>query len=329
MFILRFSYQMLRIVFRAVLEFNTSKKETLSLIKQLESTHQGKFAPSAIQKASRFQAVQQIFINDAFANLIDRDTNEYERTSNKLYFILTGLYDDIIDQKMLSSEALDDLFNNPLYNSSTLFEVKTLVDVHLQLLKRTKYPDQYNSTLAKIHQAQKDSIEQFKSQIEQSKLLDITLRKGGYSLLMCRHYIDLPQSDEMDQCWLQLGGIIQFTNDLYDIYKDVQEGIYTYPNTSSNFNDLKDCFEELTNAWKNTIDSLPFSKTQKEKLLIQLSVIPAFGNIALDNLSKLQDIQGNLPKFSEVDRKDLIIDMEKTKNRFKLIQLAYKIAKSN
>ena len=326
---LKFTYHIARIIIKAVFEFNKSAIKTKLLMQELEHTHQGKFAPSAIQKASRFQAVQQIFINDAFAQLAERDTNEFERTSNKLYFILTGLYDDIIDQKMLSSEALDDLFNNPLNNSSTLFEVKTLVDVHLQLLKRTKYPDQYKSTLAKIHQAQKDSIEQFKSQIEQSKLLDITLRKGGYSLLMCRHYIDLPQSDEMDQCWLQLGGIIQFTNDLYDIYKDVQEGIYTYPNTSSNFNDLKDCFELLTNAWKKIIYTLPFSKSQKEKLLIQLSIIPAFGNIALDNLSKLQDIQGNLPKFSEVDRKDLIIDMEKTKNRFKLIQYAYKIAKSN
>ena len=296
---------------------------------QLEKTHQGKFTASAIHKASRFQGVQQIFINDAFANIIDRDTNEFERTSNKLYFILTGLYDDIIDQKMLSSEALDDLFNNPLNNSSTLFEVKTLVDVHLQLLKRTKNPDQYKSTLSKIHQAQKDSIQQFNSKIDQSKLLDITLRKGGYSLLMCRHYIDLPQSDEMDQCWYQLGGIIQFTNDLYDIYKDVHEGIYTYPNRATNFNDLKDCFEELTNALKNTIDKLPFSRYKKDKLLLQLSIIPAFGLIALDNLYKLQDQQGNLPKFSEVDRKDLIIDMEKTKNRFKLIQYAYHIAKSN
>lgn len=325
----KFTYHILSIIIKAVFQFNKTDNQTKGLMQQLEQTHQGKFTASAIHKASRFQGVQQIFINDAFANLIDRATNEFERTSNKLYFILTGLYDDIIDQKILSTEALDDLFNNPLNNSSTLFEVNTLVDVHLQLLKRTKNQDQYKSTLSKIHQAQKDSLQQFNSQIDQSKLLDITLRKGGYSLLMCRHYIDLPQSDEMDQCWFQLGGIIQLTNDLYDIYKDVQEGIYTYPNTSSNFNDLKDCFELLTNAWKKTIDTLPISKSKKDKLLIQLSIIPAFGHIALDNLSKLQDIQGNLPKFSEVDRKELIIDMEKTKNRFKLIQYAYKIAKSN
>lgn len=325
----KFGFHIIQLIGKVLLQFKTSQKETFELIKQLESKHQGKFTPSAIQKACRFQGVQQLLINDAFANLIERDTNAFERTSNKLYFILTGLYDDIIDQKMLSSEVLDDLFNNPLNNSSTIFEVKTLVDVHLQLLKRTKNPDQYKSTLSKIHQAQKDSLQQFNSQIEQSKLLDITLRKGGYSLLICRHYIDLPQTDEMDKCWYQLGGIIQFTNDLYDVYKDVQEGIYTYPNTSSNFNDLKDCFELLTNAWKKTIDTLPISKSKKDKLLIQLSIIPAFGYIALDNLSKLQDIHGNLPKFSEVERKVLIIDMEMTTNRFKLIRHAFNIAKSN
>lgn len=325
----KFGFHIIQLIIKVLFQFNTSRKETLELIKQIESKHQGRFTPSAIQKACRFQGVQQLLINDAFANLIERDTNEFERTSNKLYFILTGLYDDIIDQKILSTEELDELFSNPLNNSSTLFEVKALVDVHLQLLKRTKFPDQYKSTLANIHQAQKDSIQQFNSQIAPTNVLDITLRKGGYSLLMCRHYIDLPNAEQMDQCWYQLGGIIQFTNDFYDIYKDLQEGIFTYPNTSSNFNDLRDCFEQLTNDWKKTIDTLPFSKSQKDKLLIQLSIIPAFGYIALENLSKLQDNHGNLPKLSEVERKDLIIDMEKTTNRFKLIRHAYHIAKSN
>lgn len=325
----KFIYHFIQLIGKVLLQFNTSKNDTLDLIKQLELTHHGKFTLSAIQKASRFQGVQQLLINDAFANLMDRDTNEFERTSNKLYFILTGLYDDIIDQKILSTEELDELFSNPLNNRSTLFEVKALVDVHLQLLKRTKFPDQYKSALAKIHQAQKDSLQQFNSQIDPTNVLDITLRKGGYSLLMCRNYIDLPSSEQIDICWYQLGGIIQFTNDLYDVYKDVQEGIYTYPNTSSNFNDLRDCFDQLTNDWKKTIDNLPFSKSQKDKLLIQLSIIPAFGYIALDNLSKLQEQQGVLPKFSEVLRKELIIDMEKTKNRIKLVRHAYHIAKSN
>ena len=325
----KFIYYIIRVVFKLALNFNNSSKETKELMFQLEQTHHGKFSPSAIQKACRFQAVQQILINDAFANLIGRDTNDFERTSNKLYFILTGLYDDIIDQKILTTEELDNLFADPLKNTSTLFEVKTLIDVHLQLIKRTKNPDLYKNTLAKIHQAQKDSLQQFNSQIEQSKILDITLRKGGYSLLMCSHYIDLPPSKEMDQCWYQLGGIIQLTNDLYDIYKDVKEGIYTYPNTSTIYQDVKDRFDQLTNTWKTTINTLPFSRSQKNKLLIQLSLIPAFGNIALDNLSKLQNNHGNLPKFNEVDRKDLIIDMEKTKNRFNLIRHAYTIAKSS
>lgn len=326
---IKFGLHIIQIIVKVLFQFKTSQKETLELIKELESKHQVQFTPSAIQKASRFQGVQQLIINDAFANLIERDTNEFERTSNKLYFILTGLYDDIIDQKILSTEELDELFSNPLNNSSTLFEVKALVDVHLKLLKRTKDPDQYKSTLAKIHQAQKDSIQQFNGQIDQDTLLEITLRKGGYSLLMCRQYIDLPNSEQMDQCWYQLGGIIQFTNDLYDIYKDVQEGIHTYPNRSTNLKDLKNCYNQLINTWKTTIDTLPFSKSQKDKLLIQLSIIPAFGFIALDNLSKLQHYQGKLPDFSEVNRKDLIVDMEKTKNRFKLIQYAYNIVNSN
>lgn len=314
---------------KAIFQLKASAKNTKALIHQLEQNHQGKFAPSAIQKAARFQAVQQIFINDAFANLIKRNTTSFERTSNKLYFILSGLYDDIIDQQLLSIEEIDTLFDNPLKNKHSLFEAKALVDVHLQLLKRTQEPEKYKNTLAKIHQAQKDSLKQFNDNIDRGEILDITLRKGGYSLLMCRHYIDLPISDKLDQCWYQLGGIIQFTNDLFDIYKDIQDGIHTYPNSSTNLTDLKECFDQLTTDWKETIQSIPYSLAEKETLLIKLSLIPAFGYLALENLESISNQDGTLASFKNLPRKALIIDMEKTKNLFKLIKYAYSIAKSN
>jgi hypothetical protein len=79
----------------------------------------------------------------------------------------------------------------------------------------------------------------------------------------------------------------------------------------------------------NTIHQLPFEKSKLDSLKIKLSPIPAFGYLAIHNLTKLQDQHKELPNLTAVPRKSLIIDMEKTANRIKLIQEAYQVYKAN
>ena len=325
----KFGYHIILLILKAAFTLKKSAQETITIMKALEHQHQGKFDASAIKKAARFQGVQQVFINDAFVQLINRNTNTFERTSNKLYFILTGLYDDIIDQQILDEKSLNQLFEDPSLAKTDLFETKVLVDVHLSLLKRVQNIADYTSTLANIHQAQKDSLQQINSTINKDALLDITLRKGGYSLLMCRQYIDLPSSKELDICWYHLGGIIQITNDLFDIYKDLQEGIKTIPNSVKNVNEIQKVYEQLVNNFIISLQHLPFEKRKIDVLKIKLSPIPAFGYLAIHNLIKLQDQHKELPNLTTVPRKSLIIDMEKTANRIKLIQEAYHVYKAN
>ncbi len=325
----KFLNHMIQLAVKAAFTLKKSAKETVTVMQDLEQKHQGKFDPSAIKKAARFQGVQQVFINDAFTQLIDRNTNEFEQSSNKLYFALTGLYDDIIDQKLIDEKILNQLFEDPIHTPTNLFETKVLVDVHLNLMKSVKDITAYKITLASVHQAQRDSSKQINSQLNQEELLDITLRKGGYSLLMCRHYIDLPESKEIDNCFYQLGGVIQFTNDLFDIYKDLQDGIQTIPNSAKNISQITSKYNQLVHNFMNTIHQLPYEKSKIDTLKIKLSPIPAFGYLAIQNLAKLQDKEEQLPNLKTVPRKDLIIDMEKNINRFKLIQEAYKLYKTN
>ncbi len=324
-----FVYHNIAQVIKAAFNLSKSAKETYKIIGELENKYKGVFDKSAIKKAVRFQGVQQVFINDPFANLMGRDTNHFERTSNKYYFLLTGLYDDIIDQKLISETALDQLFDDPINTKATIFETKILVDIHLNLLKRVKNIDEYKATLSNVHQAQKDSLKQFDQNISKEEIVDITLRKGGYSLLMCRHYIDLPISNELNEAWYQLGGIIQITNDLYDIHKDLQEGICTLPNSIKKVEDIDLMYRNLVTQFFKYLSNLPFNQHKIKILKIKLSFIPAFGFIAIKNLWKIHHDYKGLPDLKNIPRKDLIIDMEKPINRFKLIQEAYKIFKTN
>ena len=228
----------------------------------------------------------------------------------------------------MTENELNDLLENPLNNPHNIFEAKVLVDIHLQLWQRTKQPEKYKSTLFSIHKAQKDSLIQFSSEVSQSDLLDIVMRKGGYSFLMCSLYIDLPVSIEMDKSWYHIGSMLQFIDDMYDIHSDLQEGIHTYANTSTKYSTLEDTFNDLVLQLKINIKSLPFDEVLKERLFIQMSFIPAFGLLALDNFKKLRDQEGNFKNFKDYPRKSLIIDMEKMDNIRRLIAKSYKIGNS-
>mgnify|MGYP006864987878 CR=1 FL=1 len=74
----QFSYHILLLILKAAFTLKKSAQETVSIMKDLEQKHQGKFDPSAIKKAARFQGIQQVFINDAFTQLVDRNSNSFE-----------------------------------------------------------------------------------------------------------------------------------------------------------------------------------------------------------------------------------------------------------
>jgi hypothetical protein len=67
---LKFAYHILLLILKAVLNLKNSADETVALIGEYENKYQGVFEKAAIQKAARFQGIQQVFINDAFAQLL-------------------------------------------------------------------------------------------------------------------------------------------------------------------------------------------------------------------------------------------------------------------
>ena len=328
MYFIIYSYHIVRLLARMLFGLTLSENKADKLLKKIEIQFNGKFAPTTFKKIKKFQGIQQFIINDSFANFEDRTTNAKERENNKLYFILASLYDDLMDENIVSQAVLNEMFLHPEKANPNSFSETVLIDTHLKLLSRVYNKEAYQKVLNNIHQAQIDSLEQLKNDISLERILSITERKGGYSLLMCKHYIQIPVSEALDNCWYQLGGMIQMTNDLYDIYKDTMAGIYTFANTQNEFEKIRDQYISQVHKYNQSIEKLEYDDSKKLIFQIKLSLIPALGYVALENLKNLQGDTERLKPFSAYPRKDLIIDMEKIKNIFKLIKYSYQIAKN-
>ena len=103
-----------------------------------------------------------IIINDSITNFEDRTTNTKERENNKLYFILASLYDDLMDEHIVSQSVLNEMFLHPEKANPNSFSETVLIDTHLKLLSRVYHKEAYQRVLNNIHQAQIDSLEQLK-----------------------------------------------------------------------------------------------------------------------------------------------------------------------
>lgn len=322
-----FLYFFIGHVLKGAFRLSSTRNYGVHYLKSLETTFQGSFDNALFKKVAKFQSIQLHLVNEVFVGLFDRSISKKEKELNVKYFLMTALYDDLIDRHIMDTHTLNDLFYHPEKANPTNFNIKVLVQLHLDLLNQVPEKKAYWETIEQIHQAQKDSAQQFDPQISLDKILDITKRKGGFSLLMCRHYLKDPIHKEIDDCWYTFGGMIQMTNDLYDTYKDTQEGIATFANTIPDIEKIKGIYQDQKNEFLGHIQNLPVSHFKKVQFCIRTSLIASFGDIAIQQLNQLKDNLGQLPNLRLVPRKQLIIDMEKPFNIGRLFVHAYQNGK--
>ncbi len=327
MYPIYFFYYISQLIYTAKCKLNNSEQWAITYMRQLEQKYDGHFNDAIIQKVARFQSIQLHFIANTFSGLFNRQNNPSETECNMDYFLMTVLYDALIDEEKVSETHLNDLFYHTATTTPVNFNESVLVAIHLKLLDKVADKDGYWKIIESVHLAQKDSSSQFENGLSIEQIVDITKRKGGYSLLMCRYYLIDPTYDSLDNCWYHLGGLIQMTNDLYDTYKDSQSNIHTFATKLKSIEAIKEIYNEQKHLFNTSIKALPISRQRKLIFAIKTAVIGAFGDIAIKQLSKLQTNQGELPNLKIVPRAKLIIDMEKRKNQFKLISYAYKNGK--
>ncbi|MBM3444712.1 MAG: hypothetical protein FJX83_06965 [Bacteroidetes bacterium] len=276
--------------------------------------HNGSFSDKLIKEASKRIAIQQLFINDTIALLYGRTTNEPEQHLNRLYFVLSSVYDDLMDELGVDLNDLHAMVYHPESFRSNRFYEQALVDTHQQLLEAVRFQDEYKQVVNAIHRAQMDSLKQKNGGLGFDALVDIARRKGGGSLLMCRHYIDLPKGEVLDACWFELGGVIQLSNDMFDVYKDHQEGIDTFVSRADSCAAVRKAFEDQVKRLIQAFALLDADESKKRACFVVLSLIPALGYVALRQVESVCDRDGRLPDLKKVERKRLITDMEKWGN---------------
>lgn len=302
-------------------------KSAYSLLNAIEKDFGGQFNPKTKRKIAVSYGIYNPMICDAFAGLHGRQTNKAEKNRYIHYFICSSLFDDFTDYELINDQQLLDLSFQPEQYVAETFDEKVFQQSHLLLRDFVKDKLAYNHISYELYHAQMQSREQQGNELDYEEIRQITFNKGGNSVLLCRYYLELSSDTAEDECWYTIGTLIQLTNDLYDIYKDLKDNISTLPNRMTNVYSFEEFFTGRIQEMKKSILALPYSFKIKKEFSLSMAGIYAFGLIAIDNLKKIQGNKEQLPDMRTLSRKALIIDMEKVSNLAKWFKFTYRYAK--
>ena len=323
----RFSATLLQLASYIIRSRKQETARAYTLLDTVEAQWKGRFQPATRRKIAVSYGIYNAMICDAFTRLHGRFTTTDEKERLIHYFICSSLFDDFTDYGIVTEQQLLAMSFQPQSYTPETFDERVFLQSHLLLLNFVHDKPAYEKITRALYKAQLVSKQQYKSQLPDETIQEITFTKGGYSVLLCRHYLAINSGNIEEECWYRIGTIIQLTNDLFDIYKDLQDQIDTLPNRMTNAYTFEQFFLRQVNEMNLLIEQLPHSKQRKQSFRLSMAGIYAFGLIAIDQLKTIQGNNLQLPDFKTLPRKALIVDMEQIKNIRKWLRFTYQQAK--
>ena len=115
-----------------------------------------------------------------------------------------------------------------------------------------------------------------------------------------------------------LGSLMQFSNDIFDVYKDRDNGIKTLVTETDHIKPIRDLLKQQLSVYYKSTHDFGFPKKQLAQFLSILSLgIFSRAFVCLDQLEKNEVLTGNTFSVQHYSRKQLICDMEVLRNKLR------------
>lgn len=297
-------------------------------LQQLQIKYNGKFRDEQKQKILDYYGLFiTAFLCSSYKRLRGKSLSADERKRATLFGVLTPVGDDLFDEDKLDIESIKAITYNPETYAATTFSAKVAKEIQTFLLQHVPYKDAYLQAAENVLNIQIETVKQTHPGISKQELEYITYTKGAVSVIIYHQCLDDVADEQVQEALFLIGSLYQLGNDIFDLYKDVRDNIYTLINTCEDFSTLRKTFLERVKEQNKIIMALPFAEKNKKEFCFVMNTINARSVVALDQFVQLQKKTGGKINWWQLQRKDMIVDMEKPVNFLKWLKYAYKIAK--
>ncbi len=298
----------------------------LPYLQQLEKEYNGKFKEEQKQKIGNYYGLFiTSFLCSSYKKLQGRQLTDAERKRATLFGILTPVGDDLFDEDKLDIESIRAITFQPENYTATTFSAQVAKEVQTFLLQDVPNKEAYLEAAKNVLEIQIETVKQTNAAISKQELEYITYAKGAASVIIYYQCLDEIADEKMKEALFLIGSLYQLGNDIFDLYKDVRDNIYTLVNTCNDYADFKNSFLERIRLQNRKIMELAYPQKNKNEFCFVMNTINARSVVALDQFVHMQRKAGKKINWQQLQRKDMIVDMEKPRNFLKWLYYAYKL----
>jgi hypothetical protein len=298
----------------------------LPYLRDLEEKYEGRFSDEQRKKIIHYYGLFiPVFLCSSYKAICGKVLTDEERKRATLLGILTPIGDDLTDIEGLDNTSLYVLTTEPWKYHATSFATQVAKEIQNYLLSTVPNKSAYMAASKEVLEIQLATKAQTSSHISKEELERITYNKGGFSVILYHQCLDSIAEAQMKETLFYIGSLFQLGNDIFDIYKDVRDRIYTIPNTCNDFKELQKNIEDRIREQNRIIMNLPFSESRKFIFCIIMNTINAASMVAVRNFINLEKMHHGKIDWHQCTRNEMIVDMEKPINLLKRLYFIWKL----
>lgn len=291
---------------------------------ELEKKYNGKFQTEQKKKILDYYGLFiTSFLCSSYKRLYGKILTDEERKRATLFGVLTPVGDDLFDIDKLDNNSIREITFHPETFNANTFSSHIAKEIQAYLLQSVPHKEAYIKASKDVLDIQVETILQTNPEISKDEMRRITYTKGAVSVIIYHQCLDDMADEQMLEVLFLIGSLYQLGNDIFDLYKDVRDKIYTLVNTCDDYNLFKKDFIERVRLQNQKIYALPYSKKDKEDFCIVMNTINARSLVAIDQFIETQKKYKGKVNWQELDRKEMIVDMEKPKNILKWMKYIF------
>ncbi len=321
--------QPFHVIYNISLQKNFIQKMISPIIAEANKPADGSLDETDLKKITGYYGLAvPAVLGEAFCALRRKKMTAQERLASTCQGAMTGLFDDFFDKQRLSDKALEDLINKPDDITGTTANENLFLKFYKMALANAPLPALMQDHLSRVYLAQLLSKQQALPVLSYDILNDITIRKGAESLLFYRSVFSNPLNHKEEKMLFCLGGLMQLSNDIFDVYKDRQQGINTLVTTATKIKTLRLQYSSLLQIGIEAAFKTNYAPGNIRKFLDILSIgIFSRCYVCLDQLADTEKkyAVGFDPKLYR--RTDLICDMDTAANKWKSLRYHLKLSR--
>lgn len=256
-------------------------------------------------------------LGEAFCILRGKALTRNERISLTYLGALTGLYDDFFDKLYTPEDRILELTKDPYTCTASNDHEELFIHFYKLALEHSSALERIKDAFIAVYEAQVQSQLQRNSNLSTDQIREITLVKGAVSTLFYRSAMANPLSESEETMLYQLGSLTQLENDIFDVYKDDQEDITTLVTTTNKIDHIRTLYVHIHRKIVELLKETEFPTKNKILFAQYVNLTLCRGYVCLDFLELNEARTNHLFSVKDYSRKDLICDMEKSKNIIK------------